>query len=138
MPTADLLNLVALMASILAGFAFSVVVQLAMARDRSPTQPPIRAVFGAFLLCTVALVLAVVVGLLLLLPRPNRPPGSDATLIRLLLVGLWFGAITFGLGLIGLGWLHSRPFGRLSTLAGVLFLLVLHVAIYAATGGLPR
>jgi hypothetical protein len=125
------------MASILAGFSFSVVVQLALARDAIVDRLTTRATFVAFLLCTVALILSVGVGVLLSLPRPGRTSAGDATLIRFWLVGLWFGAVAFGAGLIGLGWLHSKTFGLLSTLAGILFLVLLHVAIRAATGAFP-
>jgi hypothetical protein len=91
----------------------------------------------AFLICTIALVVAVTAGVLLILPRPHRTLGGDELLITLLLVGMWIGAIIFGLGLIGLGWIHSRDFGIISTLAGIVFLVLIHVAIQAASAGLP-
>ena len=133
----EILNLIALMASILAGFSFSVVVQLALAHDRSPRQQAIRATFVAFLICTIALIIAVAAGVLLILPSLNRPLRGDGILVTLVILGMWIGAVTFGLGLIGLGWIHSKPFGIISTVAGIAFLVLIHVAIQAATAGFP-
>jgi hypothetical protein len=75
--------------------------------------------------------------MLLILPSPDRPLRGDAILIMLVLRGMWIGAIAFGLGLIGLGWIHSRAFGIISTVAGIAFLVLIHVAIQAATAGFP-
>ena len=69
--------------------------------------------------------------------RADGPHRALAVAITLLLVGMWIGAITFGLGLMGLGWIHSRGFGIISTLAGIVFLVLIHDAIQAATAGLP-
>jgi hypothetical protein len=89
----------------------------------------------AFLICTIALVVAVTAGVLLILPRPHRTLGGDELLITLLLVGMWIAAITFGHGLIGLGWIHSRDFDIISTLAGIVFLVLIYLAIQVASAG---
>ncbi len=45
--------------------------------------------------------------------------------------------MTFGVGLIDLGWIRSRAFAIVSTVAGVVFLVLIHVGIQAATAVLP-
>ena len=121
-----LINNVAVLSSILAGFSFTVVVQLALAKERDGTQGPIRASFIAFLGCTVALVASVVAGAMFVVPgNPNKGEGP---LGAIWLLGLLVGAVSFGCGLISLGWIHSRTFGLLATIAGIVFLVLLAVA----------
>src|SRR5919107_1270172 len=85
----NILNLIALMASILAGFSFSVIVQLALAQQSAAHPAAIYTTFLAFLICTIALIIAVAAGMLLILPSLDRPLQGDAFLIMLVLRGMW-------------------------------------------------
>jgi hypothetical protein len=130
-----LISNVAVLSSILAGFSFTVVVQLALAKDRPANPMPIRASFLAFLICTVALVASVVAGAMFVVPgAENKGEGPIGTIW---LLGMLVGAVSFGCGLISLGWIHSRAFGVLATIAGIVFLVLLGVTLWTALSASP-
>jgi hypothetical protein len=122
-----LINNVAVLSSILAGFSFTVVVQLALAKEANAKPTPTRASFIAFLVCTVALVASVIAGMLFIFPGGETK--GEGPLGWIWLGGMLVGAISFGGGLIALGWIHSREFGILAMIAGIVFLLLLAVAL---------
>jgi hypothetical protein len=125
-----LLGHVAILSSILAGFSFTVVVQLALAKERTPRPNPtaLRASFIAFLICTVALVISVVAGAMLVFPETGRTSGEELV-GTIWWLGMLIGAVSCGGGLIALGWMHSREFGILATIAGVVSLVLLLVIL---------
>ena len=130
-----LINNIAVLSSILAGFSFTVVVQLALAKDGNPNQLAIRASFIVFLVCTVALVASVVSGAMFIVPGgENKGEGPIGTIW---LLGMLIGAVSFGCGLISLGWIRSREFGVLATIAGLVFLVLLAVTLSTALSASP-
>jgi hypothetical protein len=130
-----LIGNVAVFSSILAGFSFTVVVQLALAKNGSSRKIAARSGFIAFLVCTVSLVLSVIAGVLFIFPGGvNKGEGPIGALW---LLGMLVGAVSFGCGLICLGWIHSREFGILATVAGVVFLLLLAVALWTTLPSSP-
>ena len=126
-----LIGNVAVLTSILAGFSFTVVAQLALAKETDPKRRPVRISIIAFPICTVSLVASVVAGALFVFPGPaNKGEGS---LGIIWLLGMLAGAVSFGIGLMALGWIHSRSFGTWATAAGIVFLLLLGVAVWSVS-----
>lgn len=123
-----LINNIAVLSSILAGFSFTVVVQLAMAKDDPLKRVAMRSSFVSFLVCTVSLVASVIAGVALIFPKlENQGAELFATMW---LLSMLIGAISFGCGLISFGWIRSREYGILATAAGTAFLLLLAVAVW--------
>jgi hypothetical protein len=123
-----LINNIAVLSSILAGFSFTVVVQLAMAKDDRPQRTAMRVGFISFLVCTVALVVSVIAGVALIFP--DQESRNVELLAAMWLLGMLVGAIGFGCGLISLGWIRSREYGMLATAAGIGFFVLLAVAVW--------
>ena len=119
------------LSSILAGFSFAVIAQLAL-RDRKgkAPEPNLRKdtamwTFLAFAICTVAFVSSVFsTNILSMYYISGIYLEQNETIARL----SWLiGIFAFSFGIIGLGWIYSRRFGIIATIAGATLLVVVGI-----------